>query len=98
MKRYLLTAAVCAASALGVSGVAVAASGTADVGHPGPPFASVAKSCSAGYVHGVIVGKEKCLRRGEYCTHTRAAEHDYRRYHFSCANRDRRGSYHLIRV
>jgi hypothetical protein len=97
MKRYLLTAAACAASVLGVSGVAVAASGT-KAGRPAAPVASVAKTCSAGYVHGVILGKEKCLRRGEYCTHTRAAERDYRRYHFSCANRDRRGSYHLIRV
>lgn len=97
MKRYVLIAAACAASALGVSGVAVAAS-TTGAGHQAAPFASAAKSCSAGYVHGVILGREKCLRRGEYCTHTRAAEHDYRRYHFSCANRDRRGSYHLIRV
>jgi hypothetical protein len=96
MKRYLLTALACAASALGVSSVAVAAAQTSSAGHPAPLAASVAKTCSSGYVHGVILGSQKCLRRGEYCTHTRAAERDYRRYHFSCANRDRRGSYHLI--
>jgi hypothetical protein len=98
MKRYLLSVVACAALALGVSGVAVAAGETARAGHPQPPVASVATTCSAGYVHAVILGRQKCLRRGEYCTHTRAAEHDYRRYHFSCANRDRRSSYHLIRL
>ena len=66
--------------------------------HAPPPTASISKTCSAGYVHAIILGRQKCLRRGEFCTHTRRAERDYRRYHFSCANRDRRGNYHLIRT
>jgi hypothetical protein len=66
--------------------------------HAPPPTASISKTCSAGYVHAIILGRQKCLRRGEFCTHTRRAERDYRRYHFSCANRDRRGNYHLRRT
>jgi hypothetical protein len=97
MKRHLVSAVVCAAVGLGVTSVA-AADGATTAEHAASPVASVAKTCSAGYVHGVILGRQKCLRRGEFCTHTRAAEHDYRRYHFSCANRDRRGNYHLVRV
>lgn len=54
-----------------------------------------AKSCSGSYVHARILGHEKCLRRGEYCTHTRSANRDYHRYGFNCGTRDRRGSYHL---
>lgn len=44
--------------------------------------AVAAKACSSGYVHGVINGAEKCLRRGEFCTHS--ADSQYRRYGFRC--------------
>jgi hypothetical protein len=37
---------------------------------------------SAGYVHAVIGGSEKCLRAGEFCTH--AYDRQYRRYGFRC--------------
>lgn len=42
----------------------------------------MAKTCSAGYVRGVINGSVKCLRRGEFCTHS--ADRQYRRYGFRC--------------
>jgi hypothetical protein len=61
-------------------------------------IASIAKTCPSGFVRGVVLGNQKCLHAGEYCTHTRRAERDYRRYHFSCAKRDYRGRYHLVRV
>ena len=53
----------------------------------------VQKSCSGGFVHGVINGSQKCLRRGEFCA--RAADRQYRRYGFRCVRRDARGNYHL---
>jgi hypothetical protein len=43
---------------------------------------ALAKTCSAGYIHGVIHGAQKCLRRGEYCTH--AFGNAYHRYGFNC--------------
>jgi hypothetical protein len=57
------------------------------------PSAHVAKTCSRGFKHAVIHGKEKCLRRGEFCT--RRYQHDYQRYGYSCSKRDRNGRYHL---
>ncbi|HWK25121.1 MAG TPA: hypothetical protein VNS09_01070 [Solirubrobacter sp.] len=42
-----------------------------------------------------VLGKSKCLQRGQYCTHTSQAERDYRRAGFSCSKRDRNGRYHL---
>ena len=57
------------------------------------PPAVMAKTCSAGYVHAVIGGEQKCLRNGEYCAHRYASQ--YRRYGFSCAKTDDRGDYHL---
>ena len=53
----------------------------------------VQKSCSAGFQHAVISGAEKCLRRGQFCA--RAADRQYRRYGYRCAQRDARGNYHL---
>lgn len=47
-----------------------------------PAHAVVAKSCSDGYKRGVINGHVKCLRRGEFCTHS--ADRQYRRYGFRC--------------
>ena len=56
------------------------------------PSAAMAKTCSAGYVHGVISGAQKCLRRGEFCSRSEASQ--YRRYGFSCV-RLPSGYYHL---
>jgi hypothetical protein len=44
----------------------------------------------------IILGKRKCIARGQYCTHTRAANRDYHRYGYHCGKRDSRGSYHLV--
>jgi len=57
------------------------------------PSAVTAKTCSASYVHAVIGGTQKCLRRGEFCAHGYARQ--YRRYGFSCTTTDDRGNYHL---
>jgi hypothetical protein len=42
----------------------------------------VLKTCSRGYVRGIIGGQVKCLRRGEYCALRYARQ--YRRYGFRC--------------
>lgn len=57
------------------------------------PVAVAAKSCKAGYVHAVIGGQQKCLRRGEFCAH--GDQRQYKRYGFNCTRRDSRGNYHL---
>jgi hypothetical protein len=55
------------------------------------PSAALAKTCSAGYVHGTIGGVQKCLRRGEYCAYRYATQ--YHRYGFNCVVLS--GGYHL---
>jgi hypothetical protein len=57
----------------------------------GIPGTASAKSCSKGYTHAVIGGEQKCLRRGEFCSHSKASQ--YRRYHFKCVSV--RGYYRL---
>jgi hypothetical protein len=54
-----------------------------------------AKHCSSGFKHGVIEGRQKCLRKGEFCIHTHRANRDYHRYGYHCGTRDRNGRYHL---
>jgi hypothetical protein len=53
---------------------------------PSAPIAVAAKACSSGYVHAVISGSEKCLRRGQFCA--RAADSQYRGYGFRCTRFD----------
>ena len=48
------------------------------------PSVAAAKTCSAGYVHAVIGGAQKCLRRGEYCAVRDRTQ--YKRYGFVCAD------------
>jgi hypothetical protein len=55
------------------------------------PTVAVAKSCHAGYVHAVIGGKQKCLRRGEFCAHRYSNQ--YHRYGFNCVRKH--GEYFL---
>jgi len=43
---------------------------------------AVAKSCGAGYKHGVISGAHKCLRRGQYCA--KGSDRTYHRYGYHC--------------
>jgi hypothetical protein len=81
-------AAVLATSAVGVAAAQAPAAPPASA-----PVGIVAKSCSGGFVHGVINGAQKCLRRGEFCAH--AADRQYRRYGYRCTRRDANGSYHL---
>ena len=73
--------------------IAVAASLAATAPAPAAAFhgnaasrAVVAKTCSHGYVRGVINGSVKCLRRGEFCTHS--ADRQYRHYGFRCTRYD----------
>lgn len=77
-------AVVAAAIALGASAPAPAA----PLHNSAPITVVAAKSCSAGYTRGVINGAVKCLRRGEFCTHS--ADRQYRRYGFRCTHYDRR--------
>jgi hypothetical protein len=73
--RWLLAAAAAAA-------LAAAPAAPAPASSSGGPTAVAAKTCSAGFVHGVIGGAEKCLRRGEFCATRYASQ--YRRYGFRC--------------
>ncbi len=76
MRRFLLVLLVAGSLTAGLASV------------PGSAFA---KSCSAGYVHAVIGGAQKCLRRGEFCAHGYANQ--YHRYGFNCVIVS--GDYHL---
>ena len=84
MRRYLATAG----AVLGFAFI-----GGVPAGAASQPAAVMAKTCSAGYVHAVIGGEQKCLRDGEFCAHRYARQ--YQRYGFSCTQADDRGDYHL---
>lgn len=47
-----------------------------------PIRAIAAKTCSASYTRATINGGIKCLRAGEFCTHS--ADRQYRHYGFRC--------------
>jgi hypothetical protein len=76
----LLTATIVAGALLLAP---TAASATAE------PIATI--SCTSAKIQ----GKSKCIARGQYCVHSKAAERDYNRYGLSCSKRDARGSWHL---
>jgi len=65
-----------------LAGAALVVAGAPAVTAAPAPVASTAKSCSSGYTHAVINGQQKCLRRGQFCTHS--ADRQYRRYGFRC--------------
>lgn len=44
--------------------------------------AAPANACSAGFTPAVIGGAQKCLRAGEFCTHSYDSQ--YRRYGYRC--------------
>jgi hypothetical protein len=44
----------------------------------------------------IIVGKHKCIAKGQYCKHTTRANKDYHRYGYHCGKRDKNGRYHLV--
>ena len=74
------TSVLAAVAALGISAPASAAPTHAAA----PPRAFAAKSCSSGYTRAVINGSVKCLRAGEFCTHS--ADRQYRHYGFRCVS------------
>jgi hypothetical protein len=51
-----------------------------------PPALASAKSCAAGYMHAVIGGASKCLRRGEYCA--ASEKRRYLGYGYECEDVD----------
>jgi hypothetical protein len=79
-----LTAAAAAAITLGSTafGIGVVPAASAHTATRPAVRAIAAKSCSAGYTRGVINGEVKCLRAGEFCTHS--ANKQYHRYGFNC--------------
>jgi len=46
--------------------------------------AAASKTCSAGYVHAIIGGQEKCLKAGEFCS--AQYQSGYGKYGFSCVS------------
>lgn len=76
--RRKVVAALVTAVAVGAGASIPAASAS----QAAPARVVIAKTCSAGYKRGVINGSVKCLRRGEFCTHS--ADRQYRRYGFRC--------------
>ena len=75
MKRRLVL--VLATLALGLGGA-----GAAQATHQQASPVSIERTCGRGYVHAIINHKEKCLRKGEFCSHR--YERDYRKYGFTC--------------
>lgn len=65
-----------------IAAFAAAGAGTPAASSQAYSPAVVAKTCSSGFKHGVIGGKHKCLRRGQYC----AIRYDgqYHRFGFHC--------------
>jgi hypothetical protein len=72
VRRYFALLISLVALAVGIGG-ATGASATPT---------TVAKTCSTGYRHAVIGGAEKCLRAGEFCTHS--YDRQYQRYGYRC--------------
>jgi hypothetical protein len=67
------------AAALGVAAAVPVVAPAASSAVPSPV---VTKTCSAGFTHARINGREKCLRRGEFCAS--AAKRQYVRYGYRC--------------
>ncbi len=71
---------------LAVLAATALAAASAATSSPAQPLAqapaAVLRTCSSGFTHAVIGGREKCLRAGEFCTH--AYDSQYRRYGYRC--------------
>ena len=76
------TTAVAAAAVAIAFGGAAATPGTAGAAAP----VTIAKPCSAGYVHAALSWGHKCLRVGQFC---KVGNREYRRYGFSCPSSGR---------
>jgi hypothetical protein len=83
MRRRATTTALLAALSL------VAAS-------PAATRATNAPTVHAACKKAVILGKHKCIAKGQYCTHSKKANRDYHKYGYHCGKRDRNGRYHLV--
>ena len=46
------------------------------------PSAAEAHACSSGYKHGVVGGRHKCLKAGQFCS--KGYDRSYHRYRFHC--------------
>ena len=57
--------------------------------------ASSAPQLQTACVHATILGQSKCIAKGQYCKHSKAANHDYHKYGYHCGKRDSNGRYHL---
>jgi hypothetical protein len=79
--KYIAALAAALTLTLGIGSSAPAASASAT------PSAQIA--CK----NATIGGQRKCIAAGQFCT--RAYEHDYRKYGYSCSKRDANGRYHL---
>ena len=86
------TRAVGLLAALALIAAAPASGGTGSQSAGDAPIV-VAKSCGSGYKHAIIGGQHKCLRRGQYCAHSKDSQ--YHKYGFHCHKRDKNGHYHL---
>jgi hypothetical protein len=75
-----------------VATAAIAVAGLA----PPAPARSADPAVHAACTQARILGKRKCIARGQFCTHTSAANRDYHRYGYHCGKRDRNGRYHLV--
>jgi hypothetical protein len=47
---------------------------------------AIVKTCPSGYKHAVIGGVQKCLKAGNFCTHS--LDKQYRKYGFRCIHYD----------
>ena len=90
MKRRLVL--VLAVAATTFSGAAVAPASDPVTFRP----AAHAKPCSSGWRHGIIGGRHKCLRAGQFCA--RRYDRQYHRYGYHCHRFDSGvGRYRLTR-
>jgi len=63
---------------------------------PGATQASQPATAHAACEQAVILGKHKCIAKGQYCTHSKKANRDYHKYGYHCGKRDKNGRYHLV--
>jgi Spy/CpxP family protein refolding chaperone len=75
-----------------VAALAVATASPAAPAPASPGDPAVHAACKSAR----ILGKRKCIARGQFCTHTNAANRDYHRYGLHCGKADRNGRYHLV--
>jgi hypothetical protein len=79
----MIRASTAVLAVVAVLGASTPAAATAAPVHSSVPIQAIAaKTCSSSYTRARINGAVKCLRAGEFCTHS--ADRQYRRYGFRC--------------